>query len=339
MFEEFSASGSRKSIPASSQVLHQKDEPLKDGSKNQAFTEVQLEKLGSASSVRIPFFRWFGPTGIAPGYKKILVDIRQPLGPAPKLKSDSRSSGGGTSQPVAPSQKPPIDTPLFEADNITPSSDVLYPLLETFFDYYSCHFLFYDRRSFIERVRSGNVSALLLNSICGLAARFSNLPCLQNAALYLRGDVFAEKAKLLLVPLLILPSYEVVASILIIVWLELASNHDVGVWMYTGMACRMAVDLGMHKAHLPSPHNGSVHANDTDRLRYLDHTTSLIRTSIGLCPIYSGQSIFWTTSSVSQQGDHPLSNANILTCLIRLHFRLGIRQMKRYPIPLLEPSW
>lgn len=199
----------------------------------------------ASSSIRIPFFRWFGPTGIAPGYKKMLFDVKQPTDPSQNTRhaiTVPRLEGiveGGFQHSKG--------NPFFEEDGLTPASQVLYSLLDTFFEHFNCHFPFYRREPFINSVRCGQVSALVLNSICGLAARFSTLQALQNYPHYLRGDPFTQKAKVLLVPLLNLPSYDVVASMLMLVWLELANNHDVGVWMYMGMACRMAMDLGMHK--------------------------------------------------------------------------------------------
>ncbi|KAK5267393.1 hypothetical protein LTR99_006581 [Exophiala xenobiotica] len=212
---------------------------------------VVPERIVEPRSIRIPFFRWFGPTGIAPGYKKMLFDV--------KHLSQQYPDDIGT--PSTPDDEAKIHTSLresaaaslFEADGITPASRVLGPLLNTFFDHYGCHFPFYRRDAFTALVKDRKVSALVLNSICGLSARFSPLPEFQDCPLYLRGDIFAQKAKVLLVPLLNLPSYDVVASILMLVWLELASNHDVGVWMYMGMACRMAMDLGMHRAAISGP--------------------------------------------------------------------------------------
>lgn len=80
-----------------------------------------------------------------------------------------------------------------------------------------------------------------------MAARFSALPVFEGKPAYVRGEEFSNKAKHLLVPLLNLPSYDVVASMLMIAWMEMATCHDVGLWMYTGMAVRMAEDMGMHK--------------------------------------------------------------------------------------------
>lgn len=197
--------------------------------------------------LRIPFFRWFGPTGIAPGFKRIFVQIKDGSDQQEPRSPSSTSAPLNNLPRLSPQREDP-DHLLFEPeDNLTPSPGILFPLLETFFEYYECHFPFYSRDSFIGLVRDRKVPALLLNSMCAMAARFSALPVFQGKPAYVRGEEFANKAKHLLVPLLNLPSYDVVASILMIAWIEMATCHDVGIWMYTGMAVRMAEDMGMHK--------------------------------------------------------------------------------------------
>ena len=136
---------------------------------------------------------------------------------------------------------------VFEADCLTPRIEICLPLLHIFFTRLHCHFPFYSKSSFVAATKAHTASALLLNSMCALAARFSDLSMLQYQLAALRGEVFANKAKLMLVPLLNIPSYDVVASLLMIAWHELANNHDAGLYVYTGMACRMALDLGMEK--------------------------------------------------------------------------------------------
>ena len=205
---------------------------------------------GRLLPLSIPFFRWFGPTGIAPGYKRFFVPIgnrSEQLTPLP----DDTAPNSAESVPLLFSSKDDPYRHLFEPDdNLTPSSEILFPLLDTFFEYYSCHFPYKSRDSFIDSVRQSKVSALLLNSMCAMAARFSTLPILQGQPAYIRGEPFCNKAKHLLVPLLNVPSFEVLESILMIAWMELATCHDVGLWMYTGMAVRMAEDMGMHKVGL-----------------------------------------------------------------------------------------
>lgn len=202
----------------------------------------------TSQPLRIPFFRWFGPTGIAPGFKRIFVQIKDGSDHPDQSSPSEQPLNNPPSDILRSSGKEDPDHVLFDPhDNLTPAPEILFPLLETFFEHYACHFPFYSRDSFIAQAREKKAPALLLNSMCAMAARFSPLQVFRGKPAYVRGEGFANKAKHLLVPLLNLPSYDVVASILMISWMEMATCHDVGIWMYTGMAVRMAEDMGMHK--------------------------------------------------------------------------------------------
>jgi len=78
------------------------------------------------------------------------------------------------------------------------------------------------------------------------------------------GEVFGDKAKQLLVVLLAVPSYDLVASLLMISWYEFGCNRDVGFWMYSGMAIRMAQDLGMHKLNVDAIRSGKATPTEGD---------------------------------------------------------------------------
>lgn len=212
---------------------------------------ADLISIQSQQTLSIPFFRWFGPTGIAPGYRRFFVPIKhgtEVQGHSP-LATTTLSTGNNMTSPLYLSQTDEGSDPhLFEQDDgLTPLSTILFPLIDTFFEYYSCHFPFLSKDPFIHLVREKKVPAILLNSMCAMAALCSDLPVFQGRPAYLRGEAFCNKAKYLLVPLLNMPSYEVLESILMITWMELATCHDVGLWMYTGMAVRMAEDMGVHK--------------------------------------------------------------------------------------------
>ncbi len=51
----------------------------------------------------------------------------------------------------------------------------------------------------------------------------------------------------MVIVLVAVPTYDLVASLLMLSWYDFGCNRNVGFWMYTGMAIRMAQDLGMHK--------------------------------------------------------------------------------------------
>lgn len=220
----------------------------------------QPRHSSDSTKVRIPYFRWFDPTGIVPGFTKVLVDLRQTRSeyststtssPAQTLSSPTSHVQNEPGLYQTPTPHPDDPTPLLfdHKDEIVPQMPILQHLLEIFFDYFSCHFPFYQRDSFLEHVRAKSVPAVLLNSMCALASRFSQHPRIRGEPIYLCGEVFGDKAKQVIFALLAVPSYDLVASLLILSWYEFGCNRDVGFWMYSGMAIRMAQDLGMHKGN------------------------------------------------------------------------------------------
>lgn len=103
------------------------------------------------------------------------------------------------------------------------------------------------------------VDAILVDAVCALAARFSNDPDLtQKGTMPFgtsqveipppeRGQAFAHRAKSSIVDLFPCPSVAVVQAALLLAYDEFGANRDSGLWMYLGIAIRMAQDLGMQK--------------------------------------------------------------------------------------------
>lgn len=56
----------------------------------------------------------------------------------------------------------------------------------------------------------------------------------------------------MLVPLLGYPSTRTVQSLLLLSWHEFGLNNDGNLWAFTGMALRMAQDLGLHLVSMNS---------------------------------------------------------------------------------------
>lgn len=225
--------------------------------------------------IRIPYFRWFGPTGIVPGFTKVLVDLRQigsdksssttsspeqtiyPATPYPQTEDDLQNS---VRSDLGEQNEPSL---FDDDDEMVPNAEILAHLLPIFFDFFGSHFPFYQKDRFMELARQKSVPAVLLNSMCALGSRFSNHPRIRRDPIYLCGELFGNKAKQIIVVLLAVPSYDLVASLLMLGWYEFGCNRDVGFWMYTGMAIRMAQDLGMHKGNDEGDQSGKVSTQDT----------------------------------------------------------------------------
>jgi hypothetical protein len=150
-----------------------------------------------------------------------------------------------------------------DEDEMVPDAEILVQLLPIFFHFFSSHYPFYQKDRFMELVRQKSVPAVLLNSMCALASRFSSHPRIRCDPTYLWEELFGNKAKQIIVVLLAVPSYDLVASLLMLSWYEFGCSRDVGFWIYTGTAIRMAQDLGMHKRNDEGYQNGQASAQDT----------------------------------------------------------------------------
>ncbi|PWN51163.1 hypothetical protein IE53DRAFT_62042 [Violaceomyces palustris] len=246
--------------------------------------------------ILLPFFRWFGTTANTPGYRKIKVGVYQesdltgedlspgdiegahPRAPPSRRNSPSWRSridlegGGGEAEnreDAAAPHSPPLPrgdrTPssftreLFEINRPRyPRSDILIHLVGLFLTHFKPSFCpWFDAAELKSGAENGSLPAILANAICAISARFSNHSELRRVSRRSSGDTFSEMAKILIIPLLSFPSIEVIEVLTLLSYAEFASGSDSGLWMYVGMALRMAEDLGLqHEASIMSMPNG-----------------------------------------------------------------------------------
>lgn len=102
------------------------------------------------------------------------------------------------------------------------------------------------------------VDAILVDAVCALAARFSTHPVLTGQSDHKDGEsetpklqppeygqAFAQRAKSAIPDAFPCPSVAVVQAALLLAYDEFGASRDSGLWMYLGIAIRMAQDLGM----------------------------------------------------------------------------------------------
>ncbi|KAJ8106038.1 hypothetical protein OPT61_g9807 [Boeremia exigua] len=103
------------------------------------------------------------------------------------------------------------------------------------------------------------VDAILVDAVCALAARFSSHPMLARAGTLHKepaddkasahhpeaGQAFAQRAKSNIPDAFPCPNVAVVQAALLLAYDEFGGGRDSGLWMYLGIAIRMAQDLGM----------------------------------------------------------------------------------------------
>ncbi|CEG67857.1 hypothetical protein RMATCC62417_04218 [Rhizopus microsporus] len=137
-------------------------------------------------------------------------------------------------QPVDPLELPPKD---LSEHLIILYFRYFYPFLPLFF-----------RRQLFSAVEPG-VTPLLLNSIYAVASRISpdvrvrSDPASPDTA----GDIFFERAERLLDESYDKPSISTVQSLLLLASHQHGAMRSARAWLYSGMAFRMAQDLGLHR--------------------------------------------------------------------------------------------
>ncbi|ODN82869.1 hypothetical protein, variant 1 [Cryptococcus amylolentus CBS 6039] len=186
------------------------------------------------------YYRFSGSTAIHPGINRISLKLQ-------------RRSFFGAPSPLAAVPQPIVDSPtdvsplapptdLFDSTGM-PHEHVWRPYFALYFKYMSQHFPNCSYQRMIERFETGTMSQFLACCICSLAARFD--PSAQDPTS--AAAPFIAKAQELVTPLLHLPTHDVFTGLLYLAWSNYGQNSESGLWQYSGMAMRMAIDLGAHE--------------------------------------------------------------------------------------------
>ncbi|KAM0748980.1 hypothetical protein T439DRAFT_382069 [Meredithblackwellia eburnea MCA 4105] len=212
---------------------------------------------------RQPYFRWLGPTAIAPGapFRELNVLLL-------KKSSQPKKSHASTSNHVPTHDLSAIDwaavaqggrnnrDPILSAIDSrastrpgspsfpnTPSNPTLPPLetVDIFYAHMSSYLPFLDKADFDAGLEQGSISEILRNAIGALAERIQPTEGSPHLA-----DLYAMRAQHLLLPHLALPTVELVFALLLLAYNEFAADRDSGLWIWEGMAIRMSYDLGLH---------------------------------------------------------------------------------------------
>lgn len=205
-----------------------------------------------AAAHRVPYFRYFGPTAIVPGFKQMVVSVRDTNYNShtdTSLASLPTSLIG--SSPATSSVAIPGDLPIYDPNSPAPVPDLIIHLVESFFQHIGCNYPFLKERKFIRLVKEKAAEPILVDAVCALAARFSDALALTGGNEQMprreRGLVFAQRAKQATVDTFPCPSVSAVQACLLMAYEGFGASQDSALWMYLGLAIRMAVDLGLQK--------------------------------------------------------------------------------------------
>ncbi|KAK4545370.1 hypothetical protein LTR36_003550 [Oleoguttula mirabilis] len=231
--------------------------------------ERDQEPLFSGPRNRMPYFRWLGPTAIMPGFKQMVVKVKRQDTDMARSSSDSMVSPSlnkiastdqlmpllysGTPGAVESDVRTPLNLPFYDTSPMPPS-ELITHLGDTFFTHLGCNYPFLQRERFLRDLEEKQVDAILVDAVCALAARFSTHVLLTqqpheetkpSPADF--GHAFAQRAKSALMDTFTCPSVAAVQAALLLAYNEFGESRDSGLWMYLGIAIRMAQDLGMHR--------------------------------------------------------------------------------------------
>ncbi len=119
-----------------------------------------------------------------------------------------------------------------------PRSELIPPLLDAFFEYYGSNSCFLNRAQLESLIRENEISVFLLCSIAALSSRFCSpdvfapylpqLPEGQERECWQNSLPFLSQAKRLLMPLLSIPSCDLVAGLLFLALAEFGDNNEAG---------------------------------------------------------------------------------------------------------------
>ena len=203
----------------------------------------------SDSYTTIHYYRELGPTAIAPGHKRISIKVQQQ-----QQQQQQQHHGSPFSDPSAPASHStayiqPLTSvveepgsgdypPLFDSETGLPVAKLLPDLLDAFFEYYADNFCFLNRCYLNQLLDRGEASVFLLCSMAALSSRFCNpakfsshFPPKEDGSQregWELSNPFLERAKSLLMPLLGIPSCDVVGSMVMLSLAEFGNNSESG---------------------------------------------------------------------------------------------------------------
>lgn len=209
-----------------------------------------------------------------PGFKQMVVKVKRQEreltrsstdgGGAAGMKSPSANNSGTSTDRRVPSRynttpatvesetRPPIILPFYD-NSAMPPSELITHLGNTFFVHLGCNYPFLQRERFLRDLEEKQVDAILVDAVCALAARFSTHELLtqqrnSDGTKYAPADygsAFGMRAKTALINTFSVPSVAAVQAALLLAYNEFGESRDSGLWMYLGIAIRLAQDLGL----------------------------------------------------------------------------------------------
>ncbi|ORX91129.1 hypothetical protein K493DRAFT_304324 [Basidiobolus meristosporus CBS 931.73] len=133
-----------------------------------------------------------------------------------------------------------------------PTRPLAYPeiserLINAYFDLVYPQYPIVNQVKFMRDLESGRQSELLLNCVYAVAARYVNPGNLDSKHTFAAGDYFANRAKSIMGQYCDDHTISNVQALFLLALHAYGSGHGSGGWLYSGMATRMAQEIGMNR--------------------------------------------------------------------------------------------
>ncbi|KZP06849.1 hypothetical protein FIBSPDRAFT_939809 [Athelia psychrophila] len=160
----------------------------------------------------------------------------------------------------------PVQMPLFDPHQPRyPHKAFMPQFIQIFVNHLGAQCPFVTYIDTLERFNSGILPPLLSNAIAALAAGYSNQPELVVRGLDNVAEMYRENAMNILAPIKHVPTVETLHALMLLAWYEHHYGRIMEFRMYSQLAMRMALDLGLSA--------GALNKNISDRGRHLLATT------------------------------------------------------------------
>ncbi|CDS06653.1 hypothetical protein LRAMOSA09180 [Lichtheimia ramosa] len=132
-------------------------------------------------------------------------------------------------------------------ESILPPSDVVEHLVKVFFSCITNYVGIFNPESLQRDIRERRCSDFLILSILAVAARYSDRSDICEEPPWHSGEKYACKARSILFQSIDIPSLSNVQALILLTMHEYSCARGPRSWMYSGMAVRMALELGLNK--------------------------------------------------------------------------------------------
>ncbi|CAG8496145.1 20004_t:CDS:2 [Rhizophagus irregularis] len=142
----------------------------------------------------------------------------------------------------------PITSIVSNRNNGLPPEDIVEHLVACYFRHIDIQTSMFHEATFMRQLRQNKISPFLIYAICAVTAKYSEHQSIVQKLPYMSGEPFAAIAiTKYLFGTFDNPSVENVQGLILITTHMYGVGKGPSAWMYTGLAVRMAQELGLHK--------------------------------------------------------------------------------------------